>query len=788
MADKTLNDVVDSLKSVEDTIKNPPKSAADKEAATEADRVATEERGIFEGIYNTLQKGFGAATTADKKQGGLIAGLLGGIGAGLGAVGKAVGNIGMGFAKGMIGLGAGIAGFAIAIGGASMILSLMGTDGSALTSIITNFFDAFSTENAVKMGVIVTIAGLLAGFKVGPVRFAAMMTAVAAGIVGFAGGILLGEVAAGYALKTLGGMDGGALAGLLNSFFGAMTIETAAGMGIIVTLAATAAALKTSGTRMAGMMTGIGAGIAGFAGGILMGSAIAGYGLTEMGGLDGGALAGLLNSFFGSMTAETAAGMGIVVALAAAAGKLNVGGLRMAGMMTGIGAGIAGFAGGILIGSAIAGKGLEAMGALDTTSLTSLLHGFFTAITPEIAAGMGIIVTLAGLAATLKITPLQMAGGMTAIGAGIAGFSLGILLGEGAAKLGAMAELDGSNLKTLMQNFMGAFDGVGFAVLGALIVAGAALGATMGPAALVTVPLGMGAIGAGIAAFMVPLVAADWIAGFGSGENLKVLLSNVGQAIGGFIGGIGSGIFKQLETIDTEKLGALGTGIKDLGLGMMAFAGGQAAGVVGGVMESVGSFFGKDSPLEQVAKLSKDKDINVPRLQELGLGIRSLAEGMSSFAAVDSNTLAKNAASLALTMSAAKGKEEGLFASTKDLLGSLFKDAATGGLITKDFPQLYTGGLIPQMQTGGMPPSAGIFELHQGEMVLDNKAVAAFSKSLDMVNTSQSNALAGMGGGTPIIVNNNNVDNSVQSSQTTAVSMPEPTRTNESTVRALQNG
>ena len=71
-------------------------------------------------------------------------------------------------------------------------------------------------------------------------------------------------------------------------------------------------------------------------------------------------------------------------------------------------------------------------------------------------------------------------------------------------------------------------------------------------------------------------------------------------------------------------------------------------------------------------------------------------------------------------------------------------------------------------------------------MVLDNKAVAAFTKSLDMVNTSQANALAGMGGGAPIIVQNN-VDNSVQSSQTTAVSMPEPTRTNESTVRALQN-
>ena len=42
MADKTLNDVVDSLKSVEDTIKNPPKSAADKEAATEAERASAE--------------------------------------------------------------------------------------------------------------------------------------------------------------------------------------------------------------------------------------------------------------------------------------------------------------------------------------------------------------------------------------------------------------------------------------------------------------------------------------------------------------------------------------------------------------------------------------------------------------------------------------------------------------------------------------------------------------------------------------------------------------------------
>jgi len=95
--------------------------------------------------------------------------------------------------------------------------------------------------------------------------------------------------------------------------------------------------------------------------------------------------------------------------------------------------------------------------------------------------------------------------------------------------------------------------------------------------------------------------------------------------------------------------------------------------------------------------------------------------------------------------------------------------------------KLATGGLIT-------PKTAGIFQLHQGEMVLDNAAVAAFTKSLNLVNMSQANELASVGGGgAPVIINNNNVDNSMQSSQTTAVSIPAPTRSNESTLRALQN-
>ena len=242
MADKTLNDVVDSLRSLENTVKDPPKSLKEIEQQQENTVREDEAHSIQVEILNTLQSGFGAATTEDKKKGGLIAGLLGGIGAGLGGIGKAVANIGKGFGIGLAALGAGIAGFVLALGIASKILEYMNPDTTVLTTIITNFFDAFSEKNAIKMGVLATIAGLLAAFDVKPLRFAGMMTAMGAGIAGFAGGILIGEAVAGYALTIMGGLDGSALTNLLNNFFGAMTPASAAGVGVLVTISGLLAA------------------------------------------------------------------------------------------------------------------------------------------------------------------------------------------------------------------------------------------------------------------------------------------------------------------------------------------------------------------------------------------------------------------------------------------------------------------------------------------------------------------------------------------------------------------
>ena len=71
------------------------------------------------------------------------------------------------------------------------------------------------------------------------------------------------------------------------------------------------------------------------------------------------------------------------------------------------------------------------------------------------------------------------------------------------------------------------FDGIGTGTLIALFTAVAA--AALAPPAVI---LGFTALGAGIAAFMGFMVAADFVASFGSGENLKVLLTNIGGAIG----------------------------------------------------------------------------------------------------------------------------------------------------------------------------------------------------------------------------------------------------------------
>ena len=205
-----------------------------------------------------------------------------------------------------------------------------------------------------------------------------------------------------------------------------------------------------------------------------------------------------------------------------------------------------------------------------------------------------------------------------------------------------------------------------------------------------------------------------------------------------------------------DKMKPVADGIALMGNAINTFAKIDMATIVGNNWTP-----GKETSFESFIgglAMATEKIKDPAQLQNVAVGIRALGEAMQTFTTIDTEKI-----SLAMS-----GAGEWKLKGTKQYeLEVGTQKLQTGGLITTE--------------------SAGIFELHQGEMVMDNAAVAAFRKSLDLMNMSQTNALAGVGAAATIIVNNNNnVDNSMRSSQSTSVSVPEATRTNESTLRALQ--
>ena len=407
---------------------------------------------------------------------------------------------------------------------------------------------------------------------------------------------------------------------------------------------------KKSGGLIAGILGGVGRGIGAIAKGIMkigpkfvVGMASLGAGLVafmvalgggakiaEMAGIDGESLKTLVGNTFGAFRGIDLAFMALVIGAAMGIDKLKVSKVGVALGMGAIGMGIASFILGIL-----AAEGFAKIGdliALDGSSLQKLMSNVFNAFDGIGIKELAAILVGAVVLDKVKGGKTAVMRGMLAIGGGVASFVLGILAAEGFAKLGDLIGLDGSSLNTLMTNVLGAFKGISVEALGVVLTAAGALGFA-GPAGVKVAVLGMGALGAGLAAFVLGLKVADFIAslGGGDGSNLKTLLINVGGAIGGFVGAMGAGIFEQLKDLDADKLIALGKGITGIGVGIAAFGAGTAVGVVGGVVGALGSFFGVKSPIDTIIAISKDKNIDTARLKELGEGLGPLGQGIAAF-------------------------------------------------------------------------------------------------------------------------------------------------------------
>jgi len=245
--------------------------------------------------------------------------------------------------------------------------------------------------------------------------------------------------------------------------------------------------------------------------------------------------------------------------------------------MGALGAGIAAF----FVGFAAIGSAMQFAESAGE-GVVKVMKNFFDAfngVGVEGLAAFGMIIGAGVITSKLGATDqIKLLTGMTALGAGISGFFTGLLLGDLVAKLGAAVGIDGSSIKTLMQNVFGAFDGIkGTATLFTILGLGTiiALGGKKGVEK--DIMKGMTALGAGIVGFMTPFAVADGLTKLFEvdGEGIKKLMQNVFGAFDGVSTVLITGVMAIGAAIAKFKVDgkAMAKGMGALGLGTLAFMG-----------------------------------------------------------------------------------------------------------------------------------------------------------------------------------------------------------------------
>ena len=354
--------------------------------------------------------------------------------------------------------------------------------------------------------------------------------------------------------------SGGMLAGLLGGVSG--TSISSLGKGI-----------ASLGKGLAIGLGALGAGIAAF----FIGIGTADF-LAKWSGADGEALTGLIKNFFGAFDIKAAVMMGGIIAAAVGITKMGkFAPLQLMAGMTAIAAGLGGFFTGILLGDFVTKHMADAL-EVDGTGLASLMNNFigsFTAVSGVMVVGLvGIAAAMIKFGNSAK-DPLKLMAGMTAIGAGLGGFFVGILLSDKfIGKMKEALEVDGTALGTLMGNFLGAFKTVeSVGALFAILIAGAAAG--MGKVNPLSIVAGMTAIGAGLVGFFGGLIIAEKGAEFVMGD---VMAMNPGENIA-----------KLMQSFLSSFKGVGVEGITALGLILAAGAIiGLKKGISGGLSVAIG--------------------------------------------------------------------------------------------------------------------------------------------------------------------------------------------------------
>ena len=592
--------------------------------------------------------------------------------------------------------------------------------------------------------------------------------------------------------------SGGMLAGLLGGVSG--TSISSLGKGI-----------ASLGKGLAIGLGALGAGIAAF----FIGIGTADF-LAKWSGADGEALTGLIKNFFGAFDIKAAVMMGGIIAAAVGITKMGkFAPLQLMAGMTAIAAGLGGFFTGILLGDFVTKHMSDAL-EVDGTGLASLMNNFFGSFT---AVSGAMVVGLVGIAAAMikfgnsAKDPLKLMAGMTAIGAGLGGFFIGVLLSDKfVGKMKEALEVDGTALGTLMGNFLGAFKTVeSVGALFAILIAGAAAG--MGKVNPLSIVAGMTAIGAGLVGFFGGLIIAEKGAEFvmgdvmamNPGENIAKLMQSFLSSFKGVgVEGITAlGLILAAGAIIGLKKGISGglsvaIGMTGIGAGLAGFFAGLSmadfvaskAGtgenlkqLMTNLGEGIGGFIGGIAGGAMKGFLELDAD----KLSQVGAGVKDLGMGMLAFAG---GTAGGAVAGVMEGIAGFFGADSPLEKiedfvdefSDKDAkrlttIGKGMLDlgmgfAALGGVdATKvnanlasmqglDLEQLMAkANTKGNEHDGGLIKRSGNYNLMAGEAVMTPAQLTNMANTMELLVGSR-NIEAGKNGGAPIVVNN--IDQSQQ--------------------------
>jgi hypothetical protein len=309
-----------------------------------------------------------------------------------------------------------------------------------------------------------------------------------------------------------------------------------------------------------------------------------------------------------------------------------------AGGLIGLGAGIAGFMAALSVGS----MGLDWLGN-DYSGLGEAFAAFSGAVsqlTPAGVLALGAITTAAIGAGVFRVNGLQIAGNMAGLGAGISAFMGALALGEiGISWINAIPAGSSKGLVAtfgIFNDAVMALSAESILALGAIITAGAALGAI--PGGPVMVAAGMAGIGAGISAFMAALafgeVGIGWINAIPSGSS-KGLVSTF-QLFNDAIMALSPDAMKALGVLMlAAPAGALvSTGLPLIGVGIAGFM--TAIAVSDGITKLISMGGEPGAGLRSlftniftgIASANQLKDVD---LVGLGAGLESVASGLAAF-------------------------------------------------------------------------------------------------------------------------------------------------------------